>query len=164
MQCCCTPALKCRLNTTLSLIQSLFMIMGEKRSPVFSRLWISSWEGIVIFWITRTLPGAPVFSLEDSQPCRGWMIWKDQSPNKASVEAWTEEATAVQSQCSVISSEKTLQSPIGDGHKENCPRKEAERCLDGCGHMVVGREDAQLCVCPSGSKARNLQTGLAWRC
>lgn len=127
MQCCLTQALRCRLNTTLSLSQSLLLFMGEKNSPVFNGLWICPWEGIVsalnhqtASWCTCVFLGGLWLKKGRHGLAQTCEIWEDQSPglNGFSVRSWTEPAKTWWL-CSGISCGKTPQSSRSDGHEEN---------------------------------------------
>lgn len=74
MQCCLTPTLRCRLNTTLSLIQPLLKFMRERNPLVLMGFGSVPGRELCQLWIIKLLPGAPVFSLEDSHLNRGGIV------------------------------------------------------------------------------------------
>lgn len=105
MQCCLTPALRCRLNSTLALVQALLKSMGE-RNPL---LLICPWEGIVSAWNHETASWCTCVFL-GGLPCKhglaqNYGVW-DQSPGQNS-----SGAEQNQPQCSGVSCGKPHHPP-----------------------------------------------------
>lgn len=118
--------LRYRLNTTLSPIQPLLKLREGKGILFLPEFGSVPGRELCQLWIIKLLPGAPVFSLEDSHLNRGGMVLlklvrseKIKDQGRTALAARIQQNQPLHNDCAAGFPGKTHQSSRGDGHEEN---------------------------------------------